>query len=633
MLYRLLKPEWAKNNPDFGPNTIEGIDFSPEFLKEKNDLGYGVFFFPNYNSKPVPKDEYLSGRHIDTFEWCYVDMDLKDGVYATKEDFIEKVLQFPVMPNNITLSGNGVHVYWRIKDLDREKFILTQLRLIRHFNTDKSIWTVLRLMRLGGYYNTKNKDNFKMVEIDHIHDDQYSARDLAKHLPALTTEDEKKMAAHLRKIDGLEQVENLEDIDMENLPPKFEKLMDKNKEISELFFDESGDRSENDYKLTAILYENDFTKKEAIGIISNTPKSRSLGAEKLSYVLHTVNKVFKTKAKHTVPSIAEKMRENKGDVRRGREIHGPAYLDCTYKGWRTQQCLGIVGGPGIGKSTISLDIFKSIIENNPNSDDICIYFNLEMTDWEIIEKWSALTNGDPKMAERLYVVSNEDDEGNARNINLQQIHWFTHDIHKSTGKKVAAIAIDHIGVINPTIDIRKKPTFGLIGEMEGAFGDLRNVSARKMPQLLKELAKSLDCFLIIQSQTTKAKGMDGDTPLGIDAAYGASQFEQFMDYVISIWQPLRRVHKKTDMRVMGFQYCKIRSKDKRDGIDTYIPHMLTVNVDTGALAALTMEEEDQFQALEKEATLLRKKTEKKEGIEYKNARGLKKLKAIIAARA
>lgn len=636
MRYRLIKPDWAKESPEKGgtegPNSIDGDDFTEDFLKNKNAQGYGIYYFPNYNSKPV-KDNFTAGRHIDVFNVVYVDMDLKDGIYESPDFFIQKLIEFDLIPNKIVRSGNGVHAYWKVSNLTRERFVSLQLRLIKQFKTDHSIWTVLRCMRLEGFYNTKTKDDFKFVEHEVFEEKAYSYEELVRVLPVLTQEDETKIENHLRKIDGLEPIHDLKDVDLSEIPAKFYKILDKNKKVQELFTDDShGERSERDYQLACILYEQDFDRNEALAVISNTPKAVTMGPEKLNYVLHTVDKVYKKKAVYTVPSASDRLKQaSASNKRSGKVVRGPThFMGELRKEWRTQQCLGLVGGPGIGKSTVTLDIFKSIIENDPESDDICVYFNLEMTDWEVLEKWKELTEGDPKMSERLFVVSNEDDEGNPRNINLQQIVWYCKDLSKSTGRKVVAIAIDHIGVINPTIDIRKKPDFGLVGEVENSFGDFRNVSARKMPQLLKQLAKQLDAFVLVQSQTTKDKGKDGDFLLGIDAAYGASQFEQYMDYVMTICQPLRRVHQKTALRVLGWQYCKIRHKHKHDEIDCYAGRHLYVDIGTGELRPLTKEEEIEFEALNKEASLLRKRADKKEEAVYKGSKGIQKLKALLS---
>lgn len=632
MRYRLIKPDWGKASSESfkkeipGPNTIEGDDFEAEFLAEKNKDGYGIYYFPNYNSKP--KKGWLAGSDVDVFEWVFVDMDLKDKVYSSREEFIEKLLAFENIPNKIISSGNGIHAYWKIADLDREKYLILQKKLISHFKTDKSIWTVMQLMRVAGTFNTKDPNNYKLVEKDDLREEPYMFSQLSESLPDLNKEDENKIVGHVAMLDGVDISPEIEDLDLNSMPEKFHVLLNKSRKVQELFMNEEpGQRSERDFKLARILFNEDFSKPEAISVVANSPKALSKGRDRLKYAFHTVDKIYQSST-FTVQSVADKIKDNKSEVRRGRIVRGPEYFDCTSKGWKTQQCLGIVGGSGSGKSTVTLDIFKQIIENNANSDDIFIYFNLEMPDWEVIEKWRALTKNDNRLSERLYVVSNEDDEGNQRSINAQKIYWYCKDIQKSTGKKIAAIAIDHIGVINPTIDIRKKPDFGLVGEMEGAFNDYRNVSMRKMPQVLKDLAKMLDCFLIIQSQTTKAKGLDGDTPLGIDAAYGASQFEHYMDYVMTIWQPLRRVHDKTDLRVLGWQYCKIRHKTKTDRLDVYSPQMLAVDLNSGELNYLNQEELQEFSALNREATVLRKRTEKKDTIEYGSGVNLKRLRAL-----
>lgn len=637
MRYRLIKPDWAKlpesEGGISGENSIDIDNASQEFLDQKNKEGYGVYYFPNYNSKPF-HGNFLAGKNVDVFEWVYVDMDLKDGVYPTTFDFINLLLNYENTPNFIVESGNGVHAYWKVSDLTRERFCELQMKLIKHFKTDHSIWTVLRCMRYPGSFNTKDKNNFKEVTKTETSEELYTYMKLVPNLPELNAEEETKIVNHLRKVDGLDEIADLDDIDISTLPESFLKLMGKNPMIKGLFeYDKQGKRSDKAYALGNSLYELDFPRKEAIAVIAQTPKARTKGQGALGFAASMVAGIYEKKSPFMVKSALQKSKEGQiGMARKGRQLQGPEYfVGLLDKPWRTQQCLGLVGGSGIGKSTVTLDIFRAIMENHPEADDICVYFNLEMTDWEVIEKWEALTDSNPKLAERLYVVSNEDDDGNPRNINLQQIHWFCRDIQKATGKKIVAIAIDHIGVINPTIDITKKPDFGMAGDMENSFGNLRNVSPRKMPDLIKQLAKQLDTFIIIQSQTTKAKGMDGDTPLGIDAAYGAAQFEQYMDYVITLWQPIRRVYHKTPLRIVGWQYCKIRHKSVKDDIQAYQRMAAKVDLHTGRLYCLSAEEEFELDVLNNECEVLRKKAEKKGAEKYTNSKGtLSKLKAIFS---
>lgn len=633
--FRLIKPNWGK--PDHqsfvkeikGDDTLEGY-FKSDFLKAKNEEGYNIYFFPNYNSKSVGK--FLNGSDVDIFEWVFVDMDLKDGKYKTKVDFIAKVTSIEgMLPNIIRDSGNGIHAYWRVSDLTREHFVELQLRLLNFFDTDTSIWTVLQLMRYPGFYNTKDPANFKLVEDSVIQDEAYTYEILNKYLPPISISDLKKMEIHLAKIDGIYEPPELDDLEVDQLPEKFIELLNKNEKIQELFSNEvEGTRSETDMSLANSLFSKDFSKKEALQVMLNTSKARSKGSHRISYASAIIEKVYTDRVKFTVPSVADRKKQGFSDKQKGFLVRGPKHFDCMQKPWRTGQVLGIVGGSGIGKSTVTLDIFKDIIDNNPEDDGIFVYFNLEMPEYDTIEKWDLLTDGDSKAASRLYVVSNEDENGDPRHINLQKIFWYCRDLEKSTGKKIRSIAIDHIGIINPTIDITKKPSFGLEGEMENSFGSLRNINARTMPKKLKELAKQLDVFLVIQSQTTKEKGKDGDYPLGIDAAYGASQFEHYMDYIITIWQPLRRVQHKTKLHILGWQYCKIRFQHKDDAVKPYDKRMLFCDLGTGSFRALTEMEIEEFNNLNKEASILRKKAEKKEEVEYANSisKSISRLRAI-----
>lgn len=632
MRYRLIKPDWANPKKDTfvkeipGKNIIEGEDYSPEFLEQKNQEGYGIYYFPNHNSVPVPG--FLRGSDIDVFNYVFVDMDLKDGVYATKELFIEKVLTFKVKPHKIVMSGNGVHAYWKVKDLDRMEYMNLQLRLLKFFKTDESIWTIMQLMRCTGFYNTKDINNYKLVE-EIVNDiPEYSVLDLKMELPELSVEDKRKMDSHVKKLDGLVEVESLE-VDSSNIPEKFIALLEVNKKVQKLWGAETGERSEADYALCHVLYEKDFSKKEALTILMNTNKAVSKGIHGKSYAASIVNKVYSEKSEYTVPSAGEKKRS--GLTRKmGMPIYGPVYFDCLDHGWRTREVLGLIGGTGVGKTSVTLDIFYHMIKNNVASDDIFIFFSLELGEEEIISHWEALTGGSEELINRLYVVDNQDDEGNSRNLNLQQMFWFIRDIAKSTGKKVAAIAIDHVGIINKTIDITKTPDFGLNGREDLGFGKIKTMSDREITRNIKGIAKQLDCFCVVQSQTTKEKAGEGDVPLGLNAAYGIAQFEWDMDYVMTIWQPLKRVEYKTDLRVTAFQYCKIRKKGKHDKIKIMDPHILAFDLDTKELRNLDEEEFETFCVLNKEATILRKKTEKKEALDYKSTTDINKVRKLIA---
>jgi hypothetical protein len=628
MRYRLIKPDWGKPDKIPGPSVIEGDDFDPEFLKSKNEEGYNVYYFPNYNSQTIDHP-FLRGSDVDVFTACFVDMDLKDGIYASCEEFVDLLMNDPVKPNRIVLSGNGVHAYWLLADLNTLDYLEIQLRLIQKYQTDESIWTVLQLMRLPGFYNTKKEDNFKYVEELNISEDLYNIEDLKSILPDLSINNKRKLEMHLQKLNGIDELESLgEDIP---IPEKFLQLLEKSRKVQELWSAETGDRSEADYEIAAILYDKDYEKSEALAVILNTNKALSKGPHRKSYAVNVVTAAYMNKAKFSVPSAAEKIQ--KGILTKeskGRLLKGPSYIDGMNHGWRTSEVLGLIGSPSAGKTSLTLDLFYNMIKNNPQDDDIFIFFSLEMEDYKIIEAWTKLTFDAPHLAERFYVVSNEDEEGNARYLNLQDVHCYIKDISKSTGKRVKAVAIDHVGLINKSIDIKRKPDFNLSKRDDLGFGNNRTISDRELTKFIKSMAKELDCFIVLQSQTTKTKADAGDVALGLNAAYGIAQFEWDMDYVVTIWQPLRRVRNKTELAITAFQYAKNRYVHKKDRIKVSEPMVLHIDLDNGRYRGLTSGEFEEFIVLNKEANVLRKLEEKKESGGYRNSADIERVKDFIS---
>lgn len=616
MRFRLIKPDWGKDGSIPGKNTIEGDDFSLEFLAEKNAEGYNVYYFPNHNSKPIDHP-FLQGADVDVFTKVFVDMDLKDGVYSSTDEFLQVIANFELTPNYVVLSGNGVHAYWEVEDLTREDYLQIQRKLIKTLKTDKAVSSILQLMRFPGFYNTKKKDEFKLAEKIDLTDRRYKTNDFHRILPELSDEEVRKVKEHMDRTDGKYTVD-LEGVGMD-LPEKFIKLCEKNSKVAALFAaEDEGRRSEDAYKLAQILFDKGFTRPEIISVIANTEKAMEKGQHAINYAQLTVDKAIQAMPIYSVESAAQKalkMRNNPG--KQGILVRGPAYFDVLEKRWERGQILGLIAGSGVGKTTITLDIFYNMIKNNQDNDDVFVFFSLEMPDHMIIKRWESLTGGDPSLSERLFVVSNEDENGDWRGINLQQVYWYMRDIRKITGKNIAAIAIDHVGILHKGIDTTKQPTFGTEERPDLGFGNHRTLSEREITRHIKGLAKKFNCFCIVQSQTTKEKAGEGDVRLGLNAAYGAAQFEWDMDYVMTLWQPLRRVEAKTELRVLAWQYCKVREKSSKDKVKTFDPHVLAVDIDSGRLRPMNYEEFGEFLTLEKEATILRRKADKNETAEYR----------------
>jgi hypothetical protein len=649
--FRLLKPEWGKRtreiegeqvpNPDFvrevvGKATIEGI-FEDDFVAKKNSEGYNIYWFPNHPSQDVYSKEksYLNGRDIDVFEYLFIDMDLKDGVYKSKEAFYEIVAEFPLKPTLTVDSGNGVHVYWQITDLTRDLYVIFQKRLIQHFQTDESIWTVLQIMRYPGSQNTKKEDEFKQTteNSDLSGSGPYSVEDFDAVLPEITPEGLQKAQSHLDKLDGKVTIDVSESVNIDELSDKFIDLMNKNNLVKQLFTDPisiKGDRSKADASLANHLFSNNFNRKEAIGVIANTMKGLSKGANRMEYAINTVALAYDDRLENRFKTVGEILKEGK-PVIKGARVHGPVFMDCLEAGWRKGQFFGLIAGSGIGKTSLALKMILSMIQNNEEDDEIYVFFTLEMPQHEIIERWIKLVGQNSPLANKLYVIANEDEDGEPRNLTLQDLYFYCQDLIKDTGRPIKSIVIDHLGVINQVIDLRKNPTFGAEGDLEsGGYGNKKTVSQSMLCKGIKQFAKMLDAFTVLLTQTTKAKGI-GDLPIDKDGAFGVSAYENFADYIATAWQPLMRVYKETPLRVLAWQYAKIRNKSKEDKLTTHEQCLLTYDMDSGDLYPVSSEDFTEFQRLLPIANEARKSLEKKESNSY--SRGpqvsdLKKLKLV-----
>lgn len=649
IFYRLLKPSWGQkfierdgekvNNPDFvqeikGKNTLEGI-FEEAFVNQKNKEGYNVYWFPNHPSTDIYNEEkvYLNGRDIDVFEYLFVDMDLKDGIYKTKEEFYEVVRKFPLKPSMTIDSGNGVHVYWQMSDLERDAFPFFAKRLIKHFKTDESIWTVLQLMRYPFSKNTKKHGEPKQVSLIEklCGGGPYTLEQFHKILPDLEQRDLEKAQNHLDKLDGKSTVELSENCNTDELPDKFLKLLYKDEKVFGLFTNPKqhyGDRSGADAALTNILFSKHFNRKEALAIIANTSKALSKGLNRLDYAANTVDFVYSDRTQNKFRTVGEKQKSGREAIR-GEAVNGPLLFDCLKNPWRKGQVMGMIAGSGVGKTTVALKCIKDMIENNPDNDDVFIFFSLEMPEYEIEERWVKLVGSKSNLANRLYVIGNEDEKGDPRNICLQDIYWYAMDIKKNTGKNIGSMIIDHIGLINPMINLKKTPTFGAEGDLEGGYGTMRALSLPTLCKQMKPLAKMLDAFLIVLTQTTKVKGA-GDTPIDKDGAFGSASYEWMMDYIMTMWQPLMRIHKETELRVLAWQYAKIRNKHKEDPIVTHEHVLLNYDMDSGDLTELSGEQYAEFERLLPIANEARKSAEKKESSSYSRGPSVKDLQRLKA---
>jgi ABC-type dipeptide/oligopeptide/nickel transport system ATPase component len=601
MLYRLIAPNWLLDERRDLPKTYEG-HFSKERLLELNTLGYNVYVFPNYPSQ-YEDGTHVDGSQIDVFNFVFVDCDLKHGSYSTKEQFIEICGKFPQEPTLIVDSGNGIHAYWLIDDLDAMSYLRLQRRLCRHFNTDEAVSKICQLMRVPGTMNTKEKGNFKPCEVLFESENSYTCEALDKALPPIQHNDEDYCKQHFDKTYKLNQFSYEVN---DKIPQKFYALIEKSKEVKEIWSGGVDDRSKADYRLGHIMFANGFTKEEGRAVLVNAAKALSRAPQhRIGYAQAIIDKIWTfelDKAELNLSQTVSQILAKNCDNLKGTRFYCNKLIDDTNHGFRLGQVIGLVAGSGVGKTAMALNMFRWFVELNP--DYIHFFIPLEQPTNEIADRWKTMCGDDTRLHDKVHVMSNYEENGAFRHLSFSEIKDYLLKFQKETGKKIGCVVVDHIGALN------KK---GKLGENQDIMDICHN---------MKSFAVELNVLLIMQSQTSREKAGIGDLELNKDAAYGSVFFESYADYLISMWQPLKRCYKHPECpTVTAFKFCKIRHK--KMGVDKILEDVLyTLYFDprTEQMRELTQDEEKAFDYWNKQATNKRKQDRKTDVLTYVSIR-------------
>lgn len=618
MLLRFIAAKWAVAE-GLKPDAFEG-KYGQEDIEYFQSLGYNTYFFPNYpsdaayDSIPInPRTNVkraVKGKDMDTFEWVFADMDLKQGVWKDKDSFIDEVLHSDLPPTRIVDSGNGVHVYWKVTDLDPMSFLRLNRRICRRFKTDVAVSTLNQLMRAPGTLNVKEKGNYKTAdllweELEIVYDCEM----LDKLLPSITLEDEAYCKNHYDKAHGL--INNAIKIS-NTLPAMFQELCRTNTEVKDLFYNEHKDRSAADFRLGHLLFNAGMSKEDAMTVLFNTSKATERTSEhRYNYACNIVDKAWveadkpQAKPATTFPiRSAKDVMNSAGESQTGKRFYCHPMIDATEGGFKLGHVMGMVGGFGNGKTTTGLNLFAWFAQYNVNQDYVHLYVTLEQPEEEIIEKWALMSKhlkqarSDIDWDSVVHVLDNYNEDGTFRSLGMDDIRNHVFDIEKSLGKKVGCVVVDHIGILRQEKKSKSNEMGGLIGVCEQ----------------LKAFAVSTQTFLVIQSQTSRSKNGGGDMELDMDAAFGTSSFESYSDFIFTTWQPLRRIlDRAPHMTIQAFRMPKIRKRHAlKDKIKPESVYAMYFDPNTELMAPLT---DDQYKAYEfwnRQATSLRNKDRKKE---------------------
>jgi hypothetical protein len=140
---------------------------------------------------------------------------------------------------------------------------------------------------------------------------------------------------------------------------------------------------------------------------------------------------------------------------------------------------------------------------------------------------------------------------------------------------------------------------------------------------MKAFAIQLNVMMVMQSQAPREKAGIGDLELNKDAAYGTVFFEAYCDYLITIWQPLKRVYKEGAPTVTAYKFGKIRHKKQgHDKIQEDTCYALFYDPETQRMRDLTQDEEKSVAFFTNRATSLRKEDKKTALVTYTNLGGI-----------
>lgn len=602
-IYRCILPPWAAEEFPDRKRVVEG-EFSETVLKKLNAECYNIYFLPNAPSDYTP-GVTVDGSQVDTFTFLFVDCDLKDGVYPDKQAFVDRLYEPGCLePTYIVDSGNGVHAYWQVSDLDAMNFLRLQRRLMRFYKTDEAVGQIYQLMRAPGTLNTKVKGELKPCDFIHQTTNIYTCEEIDAVLPTITNEDEAYCKQHFNKTYRIDTEDYTID---DKIPLKFAQLIETCPEVKSIWSGNVDDRSKGDYRLGHIMFANSFSKEEATSVLVNSAKAlQRAPIHRITYAKNIVDKIWtyeisQDKEALNLSSSVRDILSRNGSTIKGTRFPCWSYLDNTLHGFRLGQVVGLVAGSGVGKTAVALNMFEGFVKNNPDYEHF--FIPLEQPANEIADRWKTMCGDKIHLHDKVHVLSNYDDSGAYRNLSFAQIKDYLLKFQSLTGKKIGCVVIDHIGALKKSSKEGRQSVEDICHQMKG-------------------FAVETNTLLIMQSQAPREKAGIGDLELNKDAAYGTVFFESYCDYLITLWQPLKRCYTEPKCpTVTAFKFCKIRHK--KQGFDTIkedVPYRLIFDPTTEHLREMTEDEDTAFSFYDQNCINARKRDRKTDVVQYTSVR-------------
>ncbi len=196
---------------------------------------------------------------------------------------------------------------------------------------------------------------------------------------------------------------------------------------------------------------------------------------------------------------------------------------------QTQMLVGLVGVAGSGKTSLALQIMKNLSVEQETS----MFFSMDMSTAQVYEKLArSSTEYGPDQIMRAFKNDQKhvkDDIKNKvidnyENVKLNfrtaqtvaDMKASVEEYEQSSGKKVRLVVVDYLEKLGSSYS---DPTVG----------------SGQNAKELQDLAKSLDCVVLVLLQTQKSKN-PGDPILSMRSVKGSSLLEQEMRVIISCWR-------------------------------------------------------------------------------------------------
>lgn len=278
----------------------------------------------------------------------------------------------------------------------------------------------------------------------------------------------------------------------------------------------------------------------------NKPKDVVLGFMETKVEIVDYDKDLKT-----FDTSLEGYRDILNEGTKGRIYFNIGKLDSQLKGMKRGEVCFLMGRSGSGKTTMALNMIHNAITQQGHN---VVFNSLELNSENIVPQLLQIhhdetqgkvahmvTEGDLNqsfidlMNKRLRIV----DRSGQTVDDIELYATMANETHFD--KPLGMIVIDYFQYIKMA---GKKDNYAEMSQ-----------TARRM----KELAKKLDCLVVVLTQTSREGGTDGSTPLSLQSARDTGAIEETGDYVLGVYRPAAssKITEEERLSLQHEYYCQV----------------------------------------------------------------------------